>query len=251
MNVENFKSINAELNEISGKNKKGQIFIDNLHSPYIKFDQKTSKKRKDGSQSYDYYNAKVDGREIIDSMFMAITYDVGRKFPSYALKKIEKHLGLVDDSRIEWDFEKNSVEKTCQYDIMWDQFCKYCETDSDSPIKMFDIMAPSLFYMNQSIPKKFQQMVNEATGSQIDSFMIRAYLQDGYSQPKTSNKVEFEGAISMGIPGVYKNVRKADVASLYPSIMRQYKIYPKDKDPNRYFLKSLDYFTEQRLADKK
>lgn len=40
MNVENFKSINAELNEISGKNKKGQIFIDNLHSPYIKFDQK-------------------------------------------------------------------------------------------------------------------------------------------------------------------------------------------------------------------
>lgn len=217
----------------------------------IAFDKKTSKKRKDGSQSYDYHNATVDGREIVDSMFMAITYDSGRKFPSYALKRIEKHLNLVDSSRTEWNFEKNNVESTCLDENLWVSFCKYCEEDSDSPIKMFDIMAPSLFYMNNSVPKKFQQMINEATGSQIDSFMVRAYLQDGFSQPKTSNKSDFEGAISMGIPGVYEHVRKVDVASLYPSIMRQYKIYPKDKDPEQYFLKSLDYFTEQRLADKK
>jgi DNA polymerase, archaea type len=116
---------------------------------------------------------------------------------------------------------------------------------------MFDIMAPTFFYLNRSIPKKFQQMINEATGSQIDSFMIRAYLQEGYSQPKSSAKAEFEGAISMGLPGIYKNVRKIDVTSLYPSIMRQYKIYPKDKDPNQVFLKSLEYFTEERIKNKK
>jgi DNA polymerase elongation subunit (family B) len=216
----------------------------------IRFDSKTSKKRKDGSQSYDYYNAHIDGREIIDSMFMAITYDVGRKFPSYGLKRIEEYLELVDENRPKFDFSKNSVTEACGCDDLWDQLCDYGIEDADSPIKMFDIMGPSFFYLNQSIPKTFQQMINEATGSQIDSFMVRAYLQDGYSQPKSSPKNEFQGAISMGVPGIYNWVRKVDVASLYPSIMRQYRIYPRTKDPQKYFLKALNYFTEERLKNK-
>lgn len=40
MKVENFKSINNYLNNLPGKNKRGKLFIDNLHSPYIKFDEK-------------------------------------------------------------------------------------------------------------------------------------------------------------------------------------------------------------------
>ena len=216
----------------------------------IRFNKRASKKRKDGSQSYDYFDAKIDGREICDSMFMAITYDVQRKFPSYALKKIEEHLGLVDKDRIVWDFNECSVEEACQDDEKWQQLCEYAIDDADSPLKMFDIMAPSVFYQNRSIPKKFQQMINEATGSQLDSFMIRGYLQDGYSQPKSSPKSDFQGAISMGNPGVYEWVRKVDVASLYPSIMREYKIYPRSKDDKKYFPKSVDYFTEERLKNK-
>ena len=92
---------------------------------------------------------------------------------------------------------------------------------------------------------------SEASGSQLDSLMIRSYLQDGMSLPKTSKKEEFEGAISMGVPGIYKNVRKVDVASLYPSIMLQYEIYDKKKDPNRHMLQMLEYFRNQRLTNKK
>lgn len=215
------------------------------------FDKRISKKRKDGSQSYDYNNCHIHGREVIDTMFLAITYDVGREFPSYGLKRIEKHLKLVDSSRIEWNFDENPVrEVVVKGGAIWLDFCNYCRDDADSPIKMFDIMASSLFYLNQSIPKKFQQMINEATGSQIDSFMIRAYLQDGWSLPKSSKKESFEGAISAGIPGIYENVRKVDVASLYPSIMLQYEYYPRDKDHQRYFLKALEYFTNERLKNK-
>ena len=218
----------------------------------LRFDNKVSKKRKDGQQQYEYYNAHCNGREIVDSMFMSITYDVGRQFPSYGLKRIEKHLGLVGDDRIEWDFNKHDPKDWQNWpDDLWTLFKEYCKDDADSPIAMFDIMAPTLFYLNQSIPKKFQQMVNEATGSQIDSFMIRAYLQDGLALPMTSPSVDFEGAISMGVPGIYDNVRKVDVASLYPSIMRQYQIYPKGKDYKKYFLQTIDYFTEQRLKNKK
>lgn len=219
-------------------------------SPIV-FDSKASKFRKDGQQQYEYFNARIHGREIIDSLWMSIKYDIGRKFPSYGLKVIEKYLGLVDKDRIAWDFDKHPVRDVIKDDNLWRDFTKYAETDADSPIKMIDIMLPSLFYFNQSVPKTLQQMVNEATGSQLDSMMIRSYLQDGYSQPKTSSKVPFEGAISLGVPGIYENVKKVDCLSMYPSIMLQYQIYDKNKDPNANILKILSYFRDERVRNKK
>jgi DNA polymerase elongation subunit (family B) len=214
------------------------------------FDKKESKFRKDGQQQYKYFNARIHGRDIIDSFFMSIRFDIGRKFPSYGLKAIEKHLNLQPEDRIEWDFELNPVQKTMNDPELWKQFLKYAEADSDSPLKMIDLMLPTIFYFNQSVPKTLQQMGSEATGSQLDSMMIRSYLQDGYSQPKTSGKVEFEGAISLGIPGIYTNVKKVDVTSLYPSIMLQYNIYDKNKDPNKHILQILDYLRTERIKNK-
>lgn len=221
----------------------------------IIFDRKTSKMRKDSSQQYEYFNGFINGREIIDTFFLSIKYDIAREFPSYGLKAIEKHLGLVKEDRT-WDFNAWPVNKLMEakrngnHEI-WEKFRQYCQDDSDSPIKMFDIMIPSFFYLCQSVPKTLQQVINEASGSQLDSLMIRSYLQDGYSLPRSSRKEEFEGAISMGVPGIYKNVRKVDVASLYPSIMLQYNIYDKKKDPNRHMLTMLEYFRNERLANKK
>lgn len=224
----------------------------------IKFNEKASKFRKDGSQQYEFYNAIINGRTIIDTLFLSIKYDIGRDFPSYGLKAIEQHLGLVEDDR-SWDFKTWPVgrlmeERKKETEIgikKWNEFKQYCMDDSDSPIKMIDIMLPPFFYLCQSVPKTLQQMINEASGSQLDSLMIRSYLQEGQSQPMTSQKAEFEGAISMGVPGIYENVRKVDVASLYPSIMLQYEIYDKEKDPNKNMLYMLKYFRDERLKNKK
>lgn len=218
----------------------------------IEFDEKESKFRKDATQQYSYYNAKIHGRDIIDTLFLSIKYDIGRNFPSYGLKAIEKYLKLVDDSRIEWDFKKYPTKDYKNWpENKWEEFKQYCKDDGDGPLKMFDIMIPPFFYLAQSVPKTLQQIINEASGSQLDCLMIRSYLQEGYSQPKTSQKTEFEGAISMGVPGIYKNVRKVDVASLYPSIMLEYNIYDKNKDPERHMLNMLEYFRNQRLENKK
>jgi len=225
----------------------------------IKFDERISKFRKDGSQQYDYTNAHIVGRDIVDTMFLSIKYDISRDFTSYGLKSIEKQLELVDGSRIEWDFQKWPVKKLVQLRSegtkegieLWDKFKEYCSSDSDSPIKLFDLMVPAFFYLAQIVPKTLQQMINEASGSQLDAIMIRSYLQDGYSIPRSSKPHEYEGAISMGVPGVYENVLKFDVASLYPSIMLEYNIYDKKKDPNRNMLKILEYLRSQRLQNKK
>lgn len=217
------------------------------------FAEKTSKVRKDGSQQYDYHNVKIFGREIVDTFFLSLKYDIGREFPSYGLKPIIKHLGLEKADRIFIDASqiRKYYNDRLEFPEMWEKTKAYAADDSDDALKLFDIMIPAYFYLAQSIPKTMQQMVNEASGSQLDGLMIRSYLQDGYSQPKTSNKVPFEGAISMGIPGVYDNVLKADIAALYPSVMLEYDIHDKKKDPYNHMIQMLKYFRNERLLNKK
>lgn len=219
------------------------------NSSNVQTDRYTRKFRKDGSQSYEYTNFRVFGRELIDTFFLSMKYDVGRKYPNYRLKAIIDFEGMEKDGRQHWDF---SVNKEPWNNVeQWKQFKQYAEEDADDALKLFDLMAPQYFYYTQSIPKTFQEIINSGTGSQVNSFMLRSYLQEGQSIPKASQKAEFEGAISIGNPGLYKNVFKVDVASLYPSIMMQYNVYNTTKDPDRKFLAAVEYFTKQRLEDKR
>ncbi len=215
----------------------------------IKFDKWTSSKRKDGSQDIEYVNCHIFGREIVDTMFLSITYDVGRAFPSYALKAIVKHLGMEKEGRTFVDAGKigHYYENDRE---MWLKAKQYAEEDSDDALKLFDLMIPAYFYFTRSVSKSFQQMINSATGSQINNIMVRSYLQIGHSIAKADLAEPFEGAISFGIAGVYKNGFKVDVSSLYPSIMRQYQVYSEAKDPNQNFIKMVEYFTLERLKNK-
>jgi DNA polymerase elongation subunit (family B) len=215
----------------------------------LQADKYTRRFRKDGSQFYDYLNYRVPGRELIDTFFLSIKYDIGRKYPSYGLKPIIEHEGLQKANRVFWDF--NVDKKPWANPVHWKKFKQYAEHDADDALALFDLMAPQFFYYAQSIPKSFQEINNTATGSQVNSFMLRSYLQNGGSIPKASPKVDFEGAISIGNAGLYKNVFKVDVASLYPSIIRQFAICNLQKDPNGNFLKAVQYFTDQRLENKK
>lgn len=208
-----------------------------------------SQKRKDGSQSIAYNKVRCYGRELIDTMFLAITYDVGRKYESYGLKKIIEQEGIRFEGREMYD--ASQIRFKYQDPVEWEKIKKYCVHDSDEALMLFDLMAPALFYMTQSVPKSFQSMIESATGSQINSVMVRSYLQEAHSIPKGDEAKGFEGAISLGNPGIFRNVFKVDVSSLYPNIMLQYEVFDQDKDPNANFLKILNAFTTERLKNKK
>lgn len=207
-----------------------------------------SKFRKDGSQDYDFNNVSIHGREIVDTFFLAIKYDVARKYPSYKLKEIIEFEGLQKKDRQFYDASK--IAKNWHIESERSKIKAYAIDDSDDALALYDLMIPSYFYYAQSIPRPFQGIINTATGSQINAFLVRAYLQQGHSLPQTSQVREYEGGISFGNPGIYKNVLKVDVASLYPSIMREYRVHDKHKDPQGLFLKTVDYFTEERLKNK-
>lgn len=216
----------------------------------VKFDSFESKFRKDQTQDLHYHKCKVYGREVIDTLFLAIRHDmVEKKYDSYALKKIIAQEGWEVSGRVFYDADK--IRSNYKIPKEWEKIKQYAIFDADDALKLFDVMATSQFYITQSVPKSFQLVCESASGSQINSLLIRAYLQDGHSLPKATTAKEFEGAISFGKPGIYTNCLSFDVASLYPSIMLQYEVCEPAKDPKGYFLKSLDYFTKTRLEYKK
>lgn len=208
----------------------------------------TRELRKDGSQSYSYSRKTIFGREVIDTFFLAIKYDIARKYQSYGLKSLIKEEKLEKIDRTFIDASK--IREYYRDDSMWEKVVKYGEEDSDDALKLYDLMIPSIFYSNQMIPKTFQVMLESASGSQLNSLMLRSYLQDGYTISKASDPVQFEGAISMGITGVYRNCVRFDVASLYPSIIIQFSVENKQKDFNGNFLKIIKYLRDERLKNK-
>jgi DNA polymerase elongation subunit (family B) len=215
----------------------------------IEIEPRTRELRKDGSQSYSYHRITCFGREIIDTFFLALKYDIARQFESYGLKPIIRQLGkekkdrvFIDASRIKYDWE-DPVKRSL--------IIQYGIEDSDDALVLFDLMAPVVFYLCAVVPKPFQVMTESAAGSQLNSVMCRAYLQDGYGLPKATQVEELQGAISFAIPGLYNNVLKIDFSALYPNIMMQYEVYDSEKDPMKYFNLIVNYFAENRQQYKK
>lgn len=215
-----------------------------------KFDNRTSNFRKDGSQSYKYNNVLIYGREIVDTFFLAIKYDVMRNYESYGLKAIVKHEGLEKVGRVHYDASQilSKFEKPEE----WEKIKAYAIDDADDSLALYDLMIPSFFYLAQSIPRSLQHIINSATGGWINSFLVRSYLQLGHSIAKASELPEHtEGGISFAVPGIYKNMYKVDLKSAYPSQVLRFKLYDKDKDPNGHFLHMVEYFFKERFDLKK
>jgi DNA polymerase I len=234
--------------QICADNNNIQLHLGRNGSP-LRIDKYTSKFRKDGSQDYDYRRCYIYGREIVDMMFVAYHFDFARKYERYALKSIIKQEGLEKAGR--QFYEANQIAKNWHNLEERTKIKEYCIDDSDDSESLYKLMIAAYFYLTPHIPKTFQMINYSATGSQINSFLVRAYLQQGHSIPRASEAVKFPGAISDGYPGIYKNVLKLDIASLYPSVMLQYEVCDKAKDPKGYFLQMVQYFTKERLENKK
>jgi DNA polymerase, archaea type len=215
----------------------------------IQIKRKPSKKRVDGNTEWDFYKAHVYGRQIIDGLFVALNYGVGKGYPSWGLKPIAEAEGLVKENRQFYD--ASLIEKNWHIPEEREKIVLYGIDDSDDSINLYYRMITSYFYTNQSLPIPFEEMIQGATGKWVNSVLVRGYLQDGQSIPKASEPKRVAGGMSYGIPGIYSNVLKWDAASYYPSTILKFNIHNAKKDPNNYFVRTVKYFTESRLENKK
>ncbi|MDO3651344.1 hypothetical protein, partial [Nocardia mangyaensis] len=220
--------------------------------------------RVSGDEKWDLEQAKVFGRQVIDTMLTSVKYDFKKDYPTFGLKPIIDYETKKADmenpkKRSPWQKALLKRQKNRQFydaskiDELWsipeerEKIKKYCLEDCFDALDLFDLQITPYFYYSQYLAMDLQEVIASATGAQIDGFLIRSYLQHGYSIPDTNKKEPVSGGISMGVPGVYRHVYKVDVASLYPSIILTEKLYCEKKDPNAHFLKMVKYFTEMRL----
>lgn len=228
--------------------RKGTLPLGKFGEP-VEISQKESQFRVDGNQTWSYNKMHVYGRHLIDGMFLAVRYDIGRNYVSWGLKSIAEHEGFVKEDRQFYD--ASLIGKNWSDPIEREKIVAYGIDDSDDSLAIYDLMIPSVFYMTQSVPKPLMLMHLSASGAQLNAILVRAYLQDNHSIPKTNEREPVAGGISFGVHGVHKNVFKIDVKSEYPSVIRKFRVRPLLKDPKQYYTTMVDYFTEKRFEQKR
>ena len=192
----------------------------------------------------------IPGREVIDTMDAVRRYDfVSRDLPGHGLKAVARHFGLAPANRTYIDGP--AIYRTWLTDQ--EQVRRYALDDVREVDGLARLLGGSAFALARMAPRRYERLADAgpATGV-LDPLIVRAYLRAGQAVPKRAegDGVSHSGAaLYLFAAGVARRVVKADVSSLYPSLMRQYRIGPR-QDHLGVLLALVDRLVEQRLAAK-
>lgn len=190
------------------------------------------------------------GREFIDTLDAVRRYDFSaRELPGYGLKVVARHLGIAGPER-EY-IRGDQIYATYQRDP--ERVRRYATDDVQEVAALAELMGGAAFALARMAPRRYERLADAgaATGV-IDPLLVRAYLRAGASLPaheEGDGTTHTGAALHLFATGVAHRVVKADVASLYPSLMRQYRISP-SRDYLGAMLVLVDRLVEQRLAAK-
>ncbi len=190
------------------------------------------------------------GRELLDSMDAVRRYDfAARDLPGHGLKAVARHFGFaVGDREL---IPGAQVWPTYQRDP--ERVRRYAREDVREASQLGRLLGGASFALAGMAPRRYERLADAgpATGV-IDPMLVRAYLHEGHALPvhQAGDGTQHSGAaLYLFATGVAQRIVKADVASLYPSLMREYGIGPA-RDRLRVLLALVDGLVTQRLAAK-
>ena len=193
----------------------------------------------------------VPGRELIDTLDAVRRYDFSaRDLPGHGLKAVARHFGLASPDR---EYVAGAqVYQTWLADP--ERVRRYALDDVNEADGVARLLCGAAFALARMAPRRYERLADAgpATGV-LDPLLVRAYLRSGAAIPArtVSDGVQHNGAaLYLFAAGVATHVVKADVSSLYPSLMRQYRIGPAS-DRLGALLALVDRLVEQRLAAKR
>lgn len=192
----------------------------------------------------------VPGRELIDTMDAVGRHDFAtRDLPGHGLKAVARHFGIAREDR-------EHVPGARIHDVYArdpERVRRYAADDVAEVAGLARLLGGATFALATMAPRRYERLADAgpATGV-IDPLLVRAYLHTGAALPahEASDGTQHDGAgLHLFATGVAHKVVKADVASLYPSLMRQYRIGPA-RDRLGALLALVDRLVELRLAAK-
>ncbi|MGI8765931.1 MAG: DNA polymerase domain-containing protein [Gemmatimonadaceae bacterium] len=190
------------------------------------------------------------GRELIDTLDAVRRHDFStRDLPGHGLKAVAKHLGIAAPDR-EY-IPGDQIYAT--YNIDPERVRRYATDDVEEVAGLSRMLGGAAYALAQMVPRRYERLADAgaATGI-IDPLLVRAYLRAGMALPahEESDGTPHSGAaLHLFASGVAHRVVKADVASLYPSLMRAYRIGP-SRDQLGALLALVDDLVERRLDAK-
>jgi DNA polymerase, archaea type len=190
------------------------------------------------------------GRELIDTLDAVLRYDFAtRDLPDHGLKAVARHLGLAGPDR-EY-IPGDQIYQVYRRDPA--RVRRYATSDVEEVAGLARMLGGAAFALAQMTPRRYERLADAgaATGV-IDPLLVRAYLRAGKALPahQPGDGTEHSGAaLHLFATGVARRIVKADVASLYPSLMRAYRIGP-SRDHLGAMLALVDRLVERRLAAK-
>ena len=190
------------------------------------------------------------GRELIDTLDAVRRYDFSaRELPGHGLKAVARHLGIAGPDR---ELIPGAQIYTV-YGTDPARVRRYATADVDEVAALSRMLGGAAFALARMVPRRYERLADAgaATGV-IDPLLVRAYLRAGMALPAHEDgdgTTHSGAALHLFATGVAHRVVKADVASLYPSLMRAFRIGPA-RDSLGALLALVDRLVEQRLAAK-
>jgi DNA polymerase I len=192
----------------------------------------------------------MPGRELIDSLDAVRRHDFSaRDLPGHGLKAVARHFGIASAEREYLPGAR--VHQVFLTDP--ERVRRYASDDVAEAAGLGRLLGGAAFALAKMAPRRYERLADAgaATGV-LDPLLIRAYLRAGEALPahQPGDGTAHSGAaLHLFACGVARRIVKADVASLYPSLMRQYRIGPQ-RDRLGALLALVDQLVEQRLAAK-
>jgi DNA polymerase elongation subunit (family B) len=195
----------------------------------------------------------VAGREFIDTLDAVRRYDfVVRDLPSHGLKDVARYFGIATPDRVY--LEGATIFETYQRDP--DQVRRYALDDVQEVDGLARRLLGASFALAGMAPRRYERLASAGPAMGIlEPMFVRAYLRAGMALPQQgvgqdpAHGSHEGGAVYLFATGIAEHVVKADVASLYPSLMRSFRIGPVC-DRLGVLLGILDRLTDLRLAHK-
>jgi len=195
----------------------------------------------------------IAGRELIDTLDAVRRHDfVVRDMPSHSLKDAARYFGIAAPNRVYLDGA--TIYETYRRDP--DRVRQYALDDVVEVDGLSLRLLGAPFAMASMAPRRYERLASAGPAMGIlEPMLVRAYLRNGAALPRQSTDQDSGlglhegGAVHLLAEGVAEHVVKADVASLYPSLMRTYQIGPAC-DYLGVLLSILGRLTDLRLSHK-
>jgi DNA polymerase elongation subunit (family B) len=172
----------------------------------------------------------VPGRELLDTLDAVRRHDfVARDLPGHGLKEVARAFGVAGPERTY--LAGAEVYPTYRRDP--ETVRRYALDDVAEVAALSQRLLAAPFALAGMAPRRYERVAwaGPAMGI-LEPMLLRAYLRAGAAPPLPPQARGARegghtgGALFLFAGGVARGVVKADIASLYPSLMRAYKIGP-------------------------